>query len=69
MPTQKKKNRTLAGLSLRAGGRGISPATKSMTPGYGKQKKDETKRTPWLFTSLPTNCIYTAIWNLRNSPV
>ena len=38
----------LAGLSLRAGGRGFSPATKRVAPGYfiGKQKKNRTKRNP-----------------------
>ena len=56
-----------AGLSLRAWGWGFHPATISMTPGYflRRQKKDETKRSPWLFSSPPTSCIYPANYELR----
>ena len=37
-----------SGLSLRAGGRGFSPATKRVAPAtfIGKQKKNRTKRNP-----------------------
>ena len=43
-----------AGLSLRALGWGFSLATMSMTLGYflRRQKKDETKRSPWLYIPL-----------------
>lgn len=28
----------------------------------GPEKENETKRTPWVFISLPTNCKYPATW-------
>ena len=58
------------GLSLRAQGRGFCLATMSASPGYfhKKQKGNEIKRTPWLSSSPPTNCINRATWNLSNSP-
>ena len=31
---KKEKNITISGLSLRAGGRGFPPATRSLSPGY-----------------------------------
>ena len=52
MPSQKKK-RTLAGLSLRAGGWGISPATKSMTPGYFLENKRKMRPKELPGCSLP----------------
>ena len=58
------------GLSLRAQGRGFCLATMSVSPGYfhKKQKGNEIKRTPWLSSSSPTNCINRATWNLNDSP-
>ena len=57
-------------LSLRAQGRGFRPATMSASPGHfhTKQKGTEIKRTPWLSSSPPTNCINRATWNLSDSP-
>ena len=48
------------GLSLRAGERGFSPATKRVAPGYfyWKIEGNRTKRNPQLFDSPPTYCIY-----------
>ena len=58
------------GMSLRAHGRGFRPATMSTSPSYfhKKQKGNEIQRTPWLSSSLPTNCIKRATWNLSDSP-
>ena len=57
-------------LSLRAQGGGFHPATMSPSRGYfhKKQKGNEIKRTPWLSSSPPTNCINWATWNLSDSP-
>ena len=51
-----------AGLSLTAGARGFSLATKRVAPGYfiGKQKKNRTKRNPQALDSPPSCCIYPA---------
>lgn len=58
------------GLSQRAQGRGFRLATMSSSPGHfrKKQKGTEVKRTPWLSSSPPTNCINRASWNLSDSP-
>ena len=58
------------GLSLRAQGKEFRPATMSASLSYfhKKQKGNEIKRTPWLSSSPPTNCINRANWNLSNSP-
>ena len=45
-------------------------------PGYscsyfnfiGKQKKNRTKKYPWLFYSPSTFCVYPATWNLSDIP-
>ena len=43
-----KNSEFFSGLSLRAGGRGFSPVTKRVAPGYfyWKMKKNRTKRNP-----------------------
>lgn len=48
-----------SGLSLRAGCRGFSLATRSVSHGYfqRKQKKNRARRTFWLYNSPPTNRI------------
>jgi len=59
-----------AGLSPRLGGPGISLGYYEHDPRYfrKKQKENESKRTSWLFSSPPTNCKYSATWNLSDSP-
>ena len=68
--TNQINKQSYMGLSLRAQGRGFHPATMSASPGYfhKKQKGNEIKRTPWLSSSSPTNCIDWATWNLSDSP-